>query len=101
MRGRPRSYTVAIETDETGERARPVGGYLLFVRWGGEQPEVTGHLESPFLAWGATADEATRAIGAMSLHEVKQQLDSLVGASAPPSRPWWDAMREEGTGHES
>ena len=58
-----RSYTVAIETDETGERARPVGGYLLFVRWGGEQPEVTGHIESPFLAWGATAEEATRAVG--------------------------------------
>ncbi len=33
-----RSYTVAIETDETGERARPIGGYLIFVRWGGEQP---------------------------------------------------------------
>ena len=96
-----RSYTVAIETDETGERARPVGGYLLFVRWGGEQPEVTGHLESAFLAWGATAEEATRAVGAMSLHEVKRLLDSLVGASAPPRRPWWDAMREEGTEHES
>ena len=54
-----RSYTVAIETDDTGERARPVGAYLLFVRWGGEQPDVTGHIETPFLAWGATAEEAT------------------------------------------
>jgi hypothetical protein len=94
-----RSYTVAIETDETGERARPVGGYILFVRWGGVEPEVTGHIESPFLAWGATIDEATAAVGALSLHEVKTQLDLLVGAKAPPSRPWWDAMREEGTEH--
>ncbi|MDQ2767651.1 MAG: hypothetical protein M3Y30_10895 [Gemmatimonadota bacterium] len=96
-----RSYTVAIETDETGERARPVGGYLLFVRWGGEQPEVTGHIESPFLAWGASADEVTQAVGALSLHEVKLQLDLLLAGNAPPTRPWWDAMREEGTEHES
>lgn len=81
------SYTVAIETDETGERARPVGGYLLFVRWGGVEPEVTGHIESPFLAWGATATEATLAVGALSLHDVKTQLDLLVGAKAPASRP--------------
>ncbi|HEV7702785.1 MAG TPA: hypothetical protein VGO46_00780 [Gemmatimonadaceae bacterium] len=96
-----RSYTVAIETDETGERARPVGGYLLFVRWGGEQPEVTGHIESPFLAWGATAEEVTQAVGALSLHEVKRQLDMLVSGMAPAARPWWDAMRDEGIEDES
>jgi len=96
-----RSYTVAIETDETGERTRPVGGYLLFVRWGGEQPEVTGHIESPFLALGATAEEATQAIGALPLEEVKRQLDLLVAAQAPSSRPWWDVMRDEGTEHDT
>ena len=96
-----RSYTVAIETDDTGDRARPVGGYLLFVRWGGEQPEVTGHIETPFLVWGASADEVTQGVGALSLHEVKRQLDLLVGGHAPASRPWWEAMREEGTDHES
>ena len=95
-----RSYTVAIETDETGERTRPVGGYLLFVQWGGEQPEVTGHIESPFLAWGATAEEAAQAIGALPLHEVKRQLDLLITATAPSTRPWWDAMRDEGTEHD-
>jgi hypothetical protein len=91
-----RSYTVAIETDETGERARPVGAYLLFVRWGGEQPEITGHIETPFLAWGASVDEVTQAVGALSLLEVKKQLDLLVGGQAKPSRQWWEAMREEG-----
>jgi hypothetical protein len=96
-----RSYTVAIETDETGEPTRPVGGYLLYVRWGGEQPEVTGHIETPFLAWGSTAEEATQALGALSLHEVKRQLDLLLTASAPSLRPWWDVMRDEGTEHDS
>ena len=96
-----RSYSVAIETDETGERERPIGGYLLFVRWGGEQPEVTGHIESPFLAWGATVDEVTRAVCALSLHDVKRQLDMLVGTTTPSSRPWWDAMRDEDSEHGS
>jgi hypothetical protein len=96
-----RSYTVAIETDETGERTGPIGGYLLFVRWGGEQPEVTGHIETPFLAWGSTIEEVTQALGALSLHEVKRQLDLLITATAPSSRPWWDAMRDEGTEHDS
>ena len=96
-----RSYTVAIETDETGERTRPIGGYLLFVRWGGEQPEVTGHIETPFVAWGSTIEEVTQALGALSLHEVKRQLDLLITATAPFSRPWWDAMRDEGTEHDS
>ena len=95
-----KSYTVAIETDETGERERPVGGYLLFVRWGGAQPEVTGHIESPFLAWGTTVDEATHAVGALSLHEVKRQLDLLIGTSSPAARPWWEAMRAEGSDDE-
>ena len=92
-----RSYTVAIETDETGEHDRPIGAYLLFVCWGGEQPAVTGHLETPFLAWGTSAEDAVTAAGALSLLDVKRLLDDLTGAPAPPSRPWWDAMRDEGT----
>ena len=41
------SYSVDIMADETGERDRPWGAYLLFVRWRriGEQG-VSGHLES-------------------------------------------------------
>lgn len=91
-----RSYTVAIETDETGERERPIGAYLFFVCWGGEQPAVTGHLETAFLAWGASAAEAAAAAGALSLHDVKRELDALTGAGAPKPRAWWDAMRDEG-----
>jgi hypothetical protein len=92
--GRP--YTVAIESDETGERDRPFGAYLLFVCWGGEQPAITGHLESPFLTWGATAEEAVAALGAFPLLDVKHQLDALIGAHSAPGRPWWEAMRDEG-----
>lgn len=91
------SYSVAIETDRTGDAGRPVGAYFLFVRWrrlGGQG--VEGHLETPFLGWGATAGEAVAALGAMPLAEVKAILEDLIRAGATaPSRRWWDAMRDE------
>ena len=91
------SYSVAIETDRTGEAARPYGAYFLFVRWRrlGAQG-VEGHLETPFLAWGKTAAEAGNLLGAMPLEEVKATLDDLIRARGPaPSRKWWDVMRDE------
>ena len=93
------SYSAEILSDETGEAERPFGAYLLFVRWariGATSP--AGHLESEFVAYGATPDEATRGAGALSLNAVKQHLDRLVaGASGgTPGRRWWDAMRAEG-----
>jgi hypothetical protein len=89
------SYSVAIETDRTGEPDAPWGAYLLFVCWSRGQPRVTGHLETPYLAHGSTPDEARDAVGAMSLEEVKARLDSLLADRAPPpERPWWEVMRE-------
>lgn len=93
------SYSAEILSDETGDAERPFGAYLLFVRWariGAASP--AGHLESEFIAYGATPEEATRDAGALSLNAVKQLLDRLVaGASGgTPGRRWWDAMRAEG-----
>lgn len=92
------SYSVAIEADRTGEEERPFGAYFLFVRWRrlGTQG-VEGHLESTFLAWGATGVEAKASLGAMPLEKVKQLLDDLIKANQPPAqRKWWDVMRDEG-----
>jgi hypothetical protein len=91
------SYSVAIETDRTGEPGRPFGAFLLFVRWRrlGSQG-VEGHLETPFLAWGNSVTEAKEALGRMPLGDVKALLDDLIRESAPaPARKWWDVMREE------
>ena len=91
------SYSVAIEVDRTGEAERPWGAYFLFLRWRrvGSQG-VEGHLESPFLAWGETPDEARQALGALSLGATKEALESLIRAQpGGPSRRWWDVMREE------
>src|SRR5919202_1889353 len=56
------SYSAEIVADETGDVKRPFGAYLLFVRWariGSASP--AGHLESDFVAYGATAGDAVRA----------------------------------------
>jgi hypothetical protein len=95
------SYSAEILADETGEAGRPFGAYLLFVRWarvGAASPE--GHVESEFVAYGTTPDEAVRAAGALPLNAVRQLLDGLIAAApgGPPPRQWWDAMRAEDVG---
>jgi hypothetical protein len=95
------SYSAEILADETGEAGRPFGAYLLFVRWarvGAASP--AGHVESEFVAYGTTPEEAVRAAGALSLSAVKQMLDGLIAGApgGPPGRRWWDAMRAEDPG---
>src|SRR5215216_416878 len=92
------SYSVEIVVDETGTAGRPFGAYFMFLRWRrvGSQG-IEGHLETDFLSYGATEDEARAAVGEMSLDSVRQLLNELIrGRSANrPSRRWWDAMRDE------
>ena len=92
------SYIVEVLADTTGDAARPWGAYLLFLRWRRVGASgVEGHLESDFLAHGATEAEARAAIGALSLREVKRVLDELVRSvgGGRVERPWWDVMRDE------
>ena len=93
------SYSVELLTDATGEAERPFGAYFLFVRWsriGAQTPE--GHLESEYLAFAGSEEEALRMLGAMRLDAVKTVLDALIAGSRPESgrqRRWWDAMNDE------
>jgi hypothetical protein len=93
------SYSVEICTDGTGDPERPVGAFLLFLRWRrvGESG-VEGHLESDFLAYGKTGEEARERIGTMMLNDVRDLLHRLIRerAEEAPARRWWDAMRSEG-----
>ena len=91
------SYSVEIVTDASGDRARPFGGYLLFVRWREGDPVATGHLETEFLAFATDEEEARKLVGAMLLNEVKVRLDQLIVARRTELLPWWDAMRQEGS----
>ena len=97
------SYSAEILSDETGDRDRPYGAYLLFVRWARIGAAVpAGHVESPFVAYGQTAETAIDAAGGLSLNAVKQLLDGLIAASPGTSgRRWWDAMRTEDAGEDT
>jgi hypothetical protein len=70
------AYSVATFADDTAENGR-YGAALLFVRWGeGEQP--VGHLETEYLAFGATPEEALAPLLALTLEQVKAHLDTCV-----------------------
>lgn len=82
MHGRPpafgaadgQAYSVATFTADAEGK---FGAALLFVRWGGGEHPV-GHLETDFLAFGATADEAQASLLALTLEQVKAHLDACV-----------------------
>jgi hypothetical protein len=92
------SYSVEIVVDETAVPDRPFGAYFLFLRWRriGSQG-IEGHLETDYLAYGATEDAARTAIGELTLSAVKRLLDDLIReqTASRPSRRWWDAMKDE------
>ena len=93
------SYSVEIVADHTGDAEQPWGGYLLFVRWhrtGAQGP--SGHLETDFLSRGTTEAEVIADVARLPLANVKTLLDACILAEAgrPPTRRWWDAMRDEG-----
>ena len=91
------SYSLDVLSDSTGEAARRFGAYLIFVQWsrlGAQKAE--GHLETDFLAWGSTAGDAERALGAMPLVEAQRALDALISArDGVSTRRWWNMMRDD------
>ena len=74
------AYSVATFADDAGDAGR-YGAALLFVRWGSDGQAV-GHLETDYLAFGTTPDEALAPVLALTLEQVKAQLDQCVARSA-------------------
>ncbi|HEY5490513.1 MAG TPA: hypothetical protein VIK25_04905 [Gemmatimonadaceae bacterium] len=91
------SYSLEVLTDETGDPVRPFGAYIVFLKWRrqGEQG-VAGHLESDFLAYADSAQEAMNLVGDTLLTECQRLLDALVAArDGDAGRRWYDVMRDE------
>jgi hypothetical protein len=89
------SYSAEIVIDPAPQSGKEmVAGYLLFVRWGAGDPVASGHVETEYLATGVEAD-VRREIGALSLQDVRSLLDSRLKQQSS-TRPWWEAMRDEG-----
>ena len=94
-------YSVEVVADETGDPSRPWGAYLLFLKWrheGGQN--VEGHLETDFLAWGASEADVVATAGRLLLRDALGHLERLLtarraaGSSDETPRPWWEAMRD-------
>ncbi|MGH7582574.1 MAG: hypothetical protein ACREL5_05060 [Gemmatimonadales bacterium] len=76
-------YSVALWIDDEPDDRGRFGGALLFVRWTNAGDTTDGHLETDYLVWGRTADEARERLGALSLYDVKAHLDELIAAPRP------------------
>ncbi|MBA2687287.1 MAG: hypothetical protein H0U64_04225 [Gemmatimonadaceae bacterium] len=90
------SYSTELVVDKTQDDAAPFGGYILFIRWGQGEPFASGHLETPYLFYANTEEEARSMVSQLPLSSVKKLLDGLIAARAQSSRPWWEVMHEEG-----
>lgn len=71
-------YSVAILVDEEPDAQGRHGAALLFVRWspGGDAP--AGHVETGYLAFADTPDEAEERVKVLSLYDVKAALDEAI-----------------------
>lgn len=90
------SYSVEILVDERPGSPEPFAAFFLFVKWarlGAQSPE--GHVESDYVAHGATEDEARDRAGLLPLSDVRLLLDALIRERMPSSRRWFDVMKDE------
>ena len=71
-------YTVSVEAEKTGDLRAPYLGYLVFPRWAQTGVGIVGHVETPTLAEGRTAEGVEEKLGALTLPEVKSLLDEAV-----------------------
>jgi hypothetical protein len=74
------AYSAALLVDDAPDATGRYGGGFLFVRWGEGEGLPTGHVETEYLVFAATRDDAERQLAAMSLLEVKTQLDRAITA---------------------
>jgi hypothetical protein len=89
------SYSLEILSDSTGDAARPWGAYLMFVQWSrlGAQ-KVEGHLESEFLTFAGSLDDAEALLATMKLSDAQRVLDELLRArDGESSRRWINALK--------
>jgi len=80
--GRP--YSVGTFVDETPDAQGRYGAALLFVQWSDAGDRPVGHLETEYLASGASPAEALAPLLALTLHELKHHLDRCIERQGRP-----------------
>lgn len=91
MHGRPpafegcdgQPYTVAVDTEESEDGERGWVAFLVFLRWAATGAAIMDHCESGDVAHGATEEEARRGALALSLYQVKAELDAALERRKP------------------
>ncbi|MGH7645309.1 MAG: ribosome small subunit-dependent GTPase A [Gemmatimonadales bacterium] len=71
-------YSVSAFADPEPDAAGRYGAALLFVRWTAGADRPVGHLETAYLAFGASPERALEPLLAMPLRDVKAQLDRCI-----------------------
>ena len=77
-----RGYSVSTFVDPEPDASGRYGAALLFVAWAEGSDKPVGHLETDYLAFGETPEEAVEPLLVLTLHEVKAQLDRCVAQRA-------------------
>lgn len=80
-------YTVSLEVEKTPNLRTPFAGYLVFPRWAQNGVGIVGHVETPTLCEGASAEAVGEALGATSLLEVQRLLHEAIARSRPGDQP--------------
>lgn len=78
------AYSVSTLVDDDPDPAGRFGAALLFVRWSSDGERPVGHLETDYLAFGATPEAAQAPLLALTLPEVKAHLDRCIAGSGDP-----------------
>ncbi|HEX6573603.1 MAG TPA: hypothetical protein VF042_01415 [Gemmatimonadaceae bacterium] len=91
------SYSVEVMTDETGDPSQPWAAYLFFVRYQHGDPIASGHVETPYLRYAQSEDEARALVESMLLNDAVAELNNAIAEKAGDSRPWYEVMRDEDT----
>jgi len=73
-----RAYSVATFVDDSPDARGRYGAALLFVRWSETGDRPVGHLDTDYLAWGPTSADALAPVLALTLREIKGQLDRCI-----------------------
>ena len=75
------AYSCAVYVDDTPDQRGLYGAALLFVRWDAAGAAPAGHVETAYLAWGRTPEEAEERLKGLSLFDVKAALDEAIARS--------------------
>lgn len=73
-----KAYSAAIYVDDNPDEHGRYGAAVLFVRWSDAGDRPVGHLETPYLVFGETLEQASAGIRQLSLHEVRAHLDRAI-----------------------